>query len=166
MSPRRPFVASRPWPNSHVGSVVATVIGTAGCVTETGGFQRTGQATGLGPATVTARCISFPGPVMPFPPRYKNGVDVHPGETTVVTDLSPLAARVESCALDIAASGGDIFHATSVILAIVGAGGRSVVEEAATDLRRPRAADPADDTVSRALFLLEEMLRLRVWITS
>jgi len=84
----------------------------------------------------------------------------------VVTGISPTAARVETAVRELAASGGDIFQATSIVLAIVGAGGRAVVAEVADDLR-PQLADAPDDPVlRRAMFLLEEMLRLRVWIRS
>src|SRR5438552_770573 len=53
----------------------------------------------------------------------------------VVTGISPTAARVETAVRELAASGGDIFQATSIVLAIVGAGGRAVVAEVADDLR-------------------------------
>src|SRR5437763_714981 len=79
----------------------------------------------------------------------------------VVTGISPTAARVETAVRELAASGGDIFQATSIVLAIVGAGGRAVVAEVADDLR-PQLADAPDDPVlRRAMFLLEEMLCLR-----
>jgi hypothetical protein len=84
----------------------------------------------------------------------------------MVTDISPLAARVQVTALEVADSGGDIFQATSLVLAIVGAGGRTVVEEAAADLRRRQADGEGNATLTRAVALLQEMLRLRVWICS
>ena len=79
-------------------------------------------------------------------------------------EVSPMAARVEAKVREIALTGGDIFQATSAILAIVGAAGRRMVVEAADHLHRLLNTDPDDATLRRSAFLLDEILKLRVWI--
>ena len=72
--------------------------------------------------------------------------------------------QIREAILTFAATEGDIFDASSVVIGIAGIGGRADVE-AARNLSAPEAAAHGEDPVlQRALFLLDELLRLRIWL--
>ena len=72
--------------------------------------------------------------------------------------------QIRVAILAFAATDGDIFDASSVVIGIAGIGGRADVEAARNLIAPDATADPEDAVLQRALFLLDELLRLRIWL--
>jgi len=72
--------------------------------------------------------------------------------------------QIRAAILAFAATDGDIFDASSVVIGIAGISGRADVDAARNLIAPDAAADPEDAVLQRALFLLDKLLRLRMWL--